>query len=1013
MDTVTEMGDAPAMQQPKTAELRLLLACARAHPTANDETVIRQLLMEDVDWALFVRKAIDHGLASLVGHALASLASDSVPADILAGFQSLLEQTRRSNRALLDELSQSLENLAAIRVDAISFKGPVLAMQAFGDLGLRSFRDLDFLIHDCDLPQTIKTLCDLGYERQANLSWPQLNVIHKLQGQEIMFKPGVVAIEPHTRLTPLKMALDIDYDGLWRRARPENISGHWMLTLEPEDTLILLAIHGGKELWWDIKWACDFADFLASHSGLNWNAITERARAQGCLRMLLVAASLAHGYLGAKVPEFVLAAANEVAVVNGIVRRILTHWELEVPGGPPSNKTLSMDRLRLHDGIVRQMFYAVRTWVLPDPQHVTLADLPKALSCAYIPIGLAHDVVALPLYRAYVNLSGLADRVRDIVAVSPIARTLAPVSAESRRQWKIHQEARTRALAAVATNPKDGAAWSALGDAMANLKCYKRAIADYDKALALTPDNDFNWGKRRAAVAILKKDGKNPDVHDIPDFNKNDANGWAVRAGSFASLKRYGDAVKASNEALRLDPNHLAANRIALFSRCYSCNWRTRDGDRQLAAEGARLGRPVITPFVHRAISDSEEEAYLIARIWAKGYPRSDYPLWQGERYKHDKIRLAYISTDFRMHPVGISMVGCLERSNKDAFEVTAISIGPDDQSDVRRRVEFSVHRFVDGRAMDDASLAKLIRDLEIDIAVDLNGLTGGKRPGILSPRPAPLQVNYLGYPGTMAAPFIDYIIADPIVIPLEHRIYYSEKVAYLPHAYLPHDRSRKIGNNAPSREQERLPETGFVFACFNKLSKISPEIFDIWMRLLHTVEGSVLWLQDTDHAAKNNLRYEARARGISVDRLVFARTKKLLELHLARLDLADLFLDTLPYNAHATAMDALWAGLPLLTCIGKTFPGRVAASLLHAAGVPELVTTSLAEYENLALALACDPQRLTAIREKLKRNRNSVPLFDTERFARDLESIYTTMWERQQANLAPESFSKPPCPPK
>jgi predicted O-linked N-acetylglucosamine transferase (SPINDLY family) len=605
-----------------------------------------------------------------------------------------------------------------------------------------------------------------------------------------------------------------------------------------------------------------------------------------------------------------------------------------------------------------------------------------------------------------VNLRALADRFRDTVALSGVARATAPISAKSRKTWKNHQEARARALAAVAVNPKDGATWSALGDALANLKCYKQAIANYDKALGLTPDNDANWEKRRAAVAMLKKSGRYPDLGDIPELDKQDANGWAVRAGSFASSKRYGDAVKACEEALRLNPNHLAANRIAIFARCYSCNWRTRESDLQLAAEGVRSGRPIVTPFVQRAISNSEEEGYLTARIWARGYPPADSPLWRGELYKHDKIRLAYISTDFRTHPVGISMIGCLEHHDKAKFEITAISLGPDDESEVRRRIESAADRFVDARAMDDISVARLIRDLEIDIAIDLNGLTGGKRPGILAPRPAPVQVNYLGYPGTMAASFIDYIIADPIVIPAEHHVFYSEKVAYLPNAYLPHDRSRQIAKQAPSREQEGLPETAFVFACFNKLSKISPEIFDIWMRLLHAVEGSVIWLQDTDHAAKNNLRHEAEAHGISANRLVFARTKKLLELHLARLSLADLFLDTLPYNAHATGVDALWAGLPVLTCLGKTFPGRVAAGLLRAAGMPELVTTSLAEYEELALALARDPQRLAALREKLARNRSSVPLFDTEGFARDLESIYVAMWERQQAGLAPESFS-------
>ena len=994
------------MRQPKAPELRLLLACARAHPSQEDETAIRRLLADGADWTLFAQKAIGHGLAGLAGHTLARLVPDMVPDDILNAFRALIDQTRKNNQVHLDELGRLIELLAAAGVSTIPFKGPVLAAQAFGDLGLREFRDLDFLVHHGDQAQTITTLCSLGYERQGKLTAAQFDLIHRLQGQEIMFKPDMGAVEPHTRFTSLKMALGIDYEGLWRRARPEKIFGREMLTLAPEDTLIILAIHGGKELWWDIKWACDVADFIASHPQLDWNGAVARARAQGCYRMLLVAVALARNYLGTRVPDSVIRAETRDPVVGQITERIVARWEADDPGGPPSNKTLSMDRLRLHDGAIRQADYVVRTLILPGPQHVPLVALPRPLNFAYIPIGLGHDLVALPLYRAYEKLRVQMDRLRDFVAVSSVARTLAPISAESRKRWKLHQQARKRALEAVAANPKDGATWSALGDSMANLKCYKQAIANYDKALALTPDNDSHWAKRRAVVAILKESGKLPEIEDVPDFDRYDANGWAVRAGSFASSKRYGDAVRACEEALRLDPNHLAANRIAIFARCYSCNWRTREGDRQLAAQGARSGRPIVTPFVQRVISDSEEEGHLIARTWAKGYPPSDNPLWRGERYKHDKIRIAYISTDFRVHPVGISMVGCLEQCDKARFEITIISLGPDDESDVRRRIESAADRFVDARSMDDASVAKLMRAAEIDIAVDLNGLTGGKRPGILAPRPAPLQVNYLGYPGTMAAPFIDYIIADPVVIPAEHHVFYSEKVAYLPNAYLPHDRTRQIAENAPSREQERLPETAFVFACFSKLSKISPEIFDIWMRLLQAVEGSVLWLQDTDRAAKNNLRHEAQARGISPDRLVFARTKKLLEVHLARLSLADLFLDTLPYNAHATAVDALWAGLPVLTCLGKTFPGRVATGLLRAAGIPELVTTSLAEYEALALALARDPQRLKALRERLVRNRNSEPLFDTARFARNLESIYTAMWERQQAGLAPESFS-------
>jgi predicted O-linked N-acetylglucosamine transferase (SPINDLY family) len=302
--------------------------------------------------------------------------------------------------------------------------------------------------------------------------------------------------------------------------------------------------------------------------------------------------------------------------------------------------------------------------------------------------------------------------------------------------------------------------------------------------------------------------------------------------------------------------------------------------------------------------------------------------------------------------------------------------------------------------------IAKMLRELEIDIAVDLNGLTGNDRDSILGHRPAPLQVNYLGYPGTMAVPFIDYIIADPTLIPEQNRTFYTEQIAYLPNSYLTCDSGRRLPGKSPSRAEQGLPDTGFVFACFNNLHKLGPEMFSVWMRLLQAVEDSVLWLSAPSPAAMTNLRREARARGVAPERLVFARFEKQAEDHLARQCLGDLFLDTLPYNAHSTAGEALWAGLPLLTCLGGSFQGRVAASLLKSVGLPELITTSLADYETRALELARNPGRLAALRQKLAKNRETAPLFETARFTRDLERIYTTMWQRQQAGLPPEGFS-------
>jgi predicted O-linked N-acetylglucosamine transferase (SPINDLY family) len=317
-----------------------------------------------------------------------------------------------------------------------------------------------------------------------------------------------------------------------------------------------------------------------------------------------------------------------------------------------------------------------------------------------------------------------------------------------------------------------------------------------------------------------------------------------------------------------------------------------------------------------------------------------------------------------------------------------AASFGPDDRSEMRARLVASFDSFIDVHDKSDGEVASLLRGMEIDIVVDLKGYTQDSRPGILAQRAAPLQVSYLGFPGTMGVDYIDYIIADRTVIPAQHEPFYSERIAYLPDTYQANDDKRRISQNPLARRDFGLPERGFVFCCFNNNFKIMPETFAIWMRLLKSVEGSVLWLLEDNAAASRNLRREAKALGIAPERLIFAGRAN-LDAHLARHRLADLFLDTLPYNAHTSASDALWAGLPLITCLGETFAGRVAASLLRAAGLPELVTESLGDYEALASSLARDPAMLSALKAKLVHTCAASPLFDTARFTRNLEAVY------------------------
>jgi protein O-GlcNAc transferase len=349
------------------------------------------------------------------------------------------------------------------------------------------------------------------------------------------------------------------------------------------------------------------------------------------------------------------------------------------------------------------------------------------------------------------------------------------------------------------------------------------------------------------------------------------------------------------------------------------------------------------------------------------------------------------------------------ERHDRSGFEVIGISLGPDDRSVLRARIVAGVDRFHDVRATSDYDVARHLNEIGTDIAVDLTGYTLGSRPRILSFRPAPIQVNYLGYPGTMGAKLIDYIIADKIVAPFEHQRFYAEKIVHLPDTFMPTDSKQAISRPVPSRTDAGLPEGSFIFCSFNESYKITVPMFDIWMRLLRSVEGSALWLIHSNDTAMSNLRREAEARGVDSRRLVFAPKMK-REDHVARIALADLFLNTHPVNAGATAIDALSAGLPIVSYVGETFVQRVTASLLHAVGLPELTTHSLEEYEALALKLARDPPVLARIKAKLARNRDTYPLFDSERFARNLEAAYTSMWENWQRGESPRSFSVEPA---
>jgi predicted O-linked N-acetylglucosamine transferase (SPINDLY family)/SAM-dependent methyltransferase len=477
---------------------------------------------------------------------------------------------------------------------------------------------------------------------------------------------------------------------------------------------------------------------------------------------------------------------------------------------------------------------------------------------------------------------------------------------------------------------------------------------------------------------------------------------------------KVAEAIAAYQTALHFDPSLFGARIELHHQRRYACDWTgIETEERELLAALAKHNRPT-PPFGLLSMHVRPEEQLRVGQLWAQCFE-----IYKGRRFDHthrrrpkdpsQRVKIGYLSGDFHRHATAHLMVELFERHDRHRFEFIAYSHGFDDQSEMRWRLRKAFDRFVDIKDLNYAEAAQVIFDDGIDILIELKGYTQHARNEIASMRPAPVQVSYIGYPGTMGTDFIDYIIADPFVLPFDQQPFYSEKIVHLPHCYQPNDTRRRIADQTPSRTACCLPENGFVFCCFNNTYKLTPKIFAVWMRLLNALPNAVLWLLDGNALAKDNLRREAAARGVDPDRLVFAPKVPSAE-HLARQRLADLFLDTLPYNAHTTASDALWAGLPVLTCAGQTFAGRVAGSLLHAVGLPELVTHSLEDYETLALRLANEPMTLFALRQKLLAQKLSAPLFDITRITRDLETAYMRMWDTWTSGAEAEPFAVEPA---
>jgi len=540
----------------------------------------------------------------------------------------------------------------------------------------------------------------------------------------------------------------------------------------------------------------------------------------------------------------------------------------------------------------------------------------------------------------------------------------------------------------VALRPDFVSGWNNRGTALRALQRLDEALASFARAAALSPTH----GNAATNVAIVLWDlGRLEDARAAADraltIVPHSADALYIKANVLRDLKRLDEALAHFEQTLAANPAHQHALTGAAQMALSLCDWKRVEPLRLQVMDNAAGGPALIQPFVLLGYSDDAG----LQRRCAENYVRRTVPARPAlsrAKYKHDRIQLAYLSADFHQHPTAQLLAELFERHDRARFEVTGVAFGPDDGSAMRERMKQAFDHFEDVRGRSDADVAAWLKARETDIAVDLNGHTAGARTGIFAFRPAPVQVNYLVYPGTIGADFIDYVLADRIVLPADQQSFFREKIVHLPNCYQANDATAVL-QPAPTRAEAGLPATGFVFCCFNAAWKITALVFDIWMRLLAKTPDSVLWLLDGPHAP--NLRKEAQARGIDASRLVFA-PKLAPDQHLARHQLGDLFLDTLPYNAHTSCSDALWAGVPVVTCYGNAFPGRVAASLLKAIDLPELVTPRQQGYEALALELAANPTLLKATREKLSRNQLTTPLYDSERFRQNIEAAYEAM---------------------
>lgn len=493
------------------------------------------------------------------------------------------------------------------------------------------------------------------------------------------------------------------------------------------------------------------------------------------------------------------------------------------------------------------------------------------------------------------------------------------------------------------------------------------------------------------------------------EVNPNYANAYLNLGVIAEEEKKRSEAIELYEKTLVLKPDCHEVRLSLAHQKMHLCDWSGLETQintvRQLVCEGYR-GEMLPFNFLSLPGSTALEQKqcgqlFFNSRYSSFSRKTSELGLTFNRKRK-EKIRIGFLSVDFREHAVAISLVQVIEQFDRNRFELFAYAYGQDDAGPTRQRLKVSFDQFIDIDALSHIDAAQKIYQDQIDILVDLTGYTAGSRSEIMALHPAPIQVNYLGYPSTMATECVEYLLGDHIITPVEHADAYTEKLVLLPDCYFPHDRNRVL-EGEPTREAEGLPTDKFIFCSFNQPYKINPQLWDVWCQILREVPNSILWLHGFDTIARENLGKEAEARGVSTERLIFAKVKPKLSEHLARIALADLALDTVPYNGHTTTGDALWAGTPVLTALGDYFSARVAASMLHAAGFPDLVASNLDQYAQKAIEIAQNPAQLQALRQRLADSRLTCRLYDSARLTRNIEKAFVAMYENWLAGNAPQ----------